>query len=291
MQKIVLNLWFDKEAKEAAALYTSIFPDSRIESTTVLHDTPSGDVDLVTLRLCGQRFDFMSAGPLFKFTPAISFVVECPTPAEVDTLWAALSPGGAELMPLGEYPFSPRFAWVEDRFGVSWQLLCSGVAKSRITPMFMFVGSNCGRAEEALQLYTALLPDSHIDSLLRYGGGEAPDREGTLKHAAFTLAGRSFTAIDSAHAHNFTFTEAISLVVFCANQAEIDHFWNALSAVPEAEQCGWLKDRFGVSWQIVPTAMDAMMADADPHKLARVTEAFLQMKKIDLAALERAYAG
>ncbi|MBL8157128.1 MAG: VOC family protein, partial [Anaerolineae bacterium] len=156
MQKIVPYLWFDKEAKEAAALYTFTFPDSRIESVSTLHDTPSGDVDMLTVRLCGQRFDLMSAGPLFKFTPAISFVVECATPAEVDAFWAALSPGGTELMPLGEYPFSPRFAWVADRYGVSWQLMSSGVVKPRITPMLMFVGANCGKADEAMQLYTAL---------------------------------------------------------------------------------------------------------------------------------------
>ncbi|MBL8153249.1 MAG: VOC family protein [Anaerolineae bacterium] len=291
MQKIVPYLWFDKEAKEAAALYTATFPDSRIESVSTLHDTPSGDVDMVTVRLCGQRLDFMSAGPLFKFTPAISFVVECPTAAEVDAFWAALSPGGSELMPLGEYPFSPRFAWVQDRYGVSWQFLCSGVASPRITPMLMFVGANCGKAEAAMQLYTSLFQDSRIDALMRYGADEAPDREGTVNHAGFTLAGQSFAALDSAHAHQFNFTEAISLMVYCADQAEIDHFWDALSAVPEAEQCGWLKDRYGVSWQIVPTALDAMMSDPDPHKAARVTEAFLKMKKFDLAALERAYAG
>ncbi len=291
MQKIVPYLWFDKEAKEAAALYTSTFPDSRIESVSTLHDTPSGDVDMLTVWLCGQRFDFMSAGPLFKFTPAISFVVECATPAEVDALWSALSPGGTELMPLGEYPFSPRFAWVADRYGVSWQLMSSGVVKPRITPMLMFVGANCGKAEEAMQLYASLFPDARIDAVMRYGNDETPDREGTVKHAGFTLAGQSFSALDSAHAHNFTFTEAISLMVYCADQSEIDHFWDALSAVPEAEQCGWLKDRYGVSWQIVPTAMNTMMSDPDPQKAARVTEAFLKMKKFDLATLQRAYAG
>jgi predicted 3-demethylubiquinone-9 3-methyltransferase (glyoxalase superfamily) len=291
-QTIVPSLWFDTQAKEAAALYTALFQDSHIESITTLHDTPSGDVDTVMLRLCGQRFSFISAGPLFKFNPSISFQVECTSKAEVDKLWAGLGEGGSALMPLQSYPFNEYFGWVADRYGVSWQLmLVPGATRQQIVPAFLFVGAQCGKAEAAIQLYTSLFPDSQIGGITRYGTGEAPDAEGTVKQAAFTLAGHRFSAMDSAHAHQFSFNEAVSLMVYCADQATIDHYWERLSAVPEAEQCGWLKDPFGVSWQIVPEAMDAMMADPDPAKVARVTAAFLQMKKFDLAALQRAYAG
>ena len=291
MQKIVPHLWFDRQAKEAAALYAGVFPDSRLVSVTTLHDTPSGDVDIVQLDLCGRRFQFISAGPLFKFTPAISFRVDCATPAEVDALWAALVEGGSELMPLGAYPFSERYSWLEDRYGVSWQLMATGAARQRITPAFMFTNAQCGKAEEAIRFYCSLFPDSQVGSVLRYGSDEPPDAPGTVKQAAFTLAGQAFAAMDSAYAHDFNFNEAVSLMVYCETQAEIDRYWEALSAVPEAEQCGWLKDRYGVSWQIVPSAMDTMLADPDPQKIAQVTAAFLQMKKFDLAALERAYAG
>ena len=291
MQTIVPHLWFDRQAKEAAALYTGVFSDSRLVSVTTLHDTPSGDVDTVQLDLCGQRFQFISAGPLFKFTPAISFRVDCATPAAVDALWAALAEGGSALMPLGAYPFSERYGWLEDRYGVSWQLMATGAAQQRITPAFMFTNAQCGKAEEAIRFYCSLFPDSQVDSVLRYGSDEPPDAPGTVKQAAFTLAGQAFAAMDSAYAHDFNFNEAVSLMVYCETQAEIDRYWQALSAVPEAEQCGWLKDRYGVSWQIVPAAMDAMLADPDPQKAARVTAAFLPMKKFDLAALERAYAG
>jgi predicted 3-demethylubiquinone-9 3-methyltransferase (glyoxalase superfamily) len=153
MQKITPHLWFDKEAKEAAEFYTSVFPKSKIKDTTTLHNTPSGTVDIVTIELMEQEFMLLSAGPLFKFNEAISFVVYCDT------------------------------------------------------------------------------------------------------------------------------------------QEEIDYYWKKLSAVPEAEQCGWLKDRYGLSWQIVPTAMSEMMKEKDAKKLARVTEAFLKMKKFDIAALQRAYKG
>jgi predicted 3-demethylubiquinone-9 3-methyltransferase (glyoxalase superfamily) len=153
MQKITPHLWFDKEAKEAAKFYTSVFPKSKIKNTTTLRNTPSGAVDIVTIELLRQEFMLISAGPLFKFNEAISFMVYCDT------------------------------------------------------------------------------------------------------------------------------------------QKEIDYYWENLSAVPEAEQCGWLKDKYGLSWQIVPTVMNDMMKDKDKKKLARVTEAFLKMKKFDIKTLKRAYEG
>lgn len=107
----------------------------------------------------------------------------------------------------------------------------------------------------------------------------------------FMLENQWFAAMDSAHEHNFAFNEAISFIVYCDTQEEIDYYWNKLSAVPEAEQCGWLKDKYGLSWQIVPAVMDKMMQDQDPERLARVTQAFLKMKKFNLPALQRAYEG
>jgi len=151
--KITPHLWFDKEAREAAEFYTSVFPKSKIKSSTILSDTPSGTVESVTIDLMGQEFMLLSAGPLFRFNEAISFIVRCKT------------------------------------------------------------------------------------------------------------------------------------------QKEIDYYWEKLSAVPEAEQCGWLKDKFGLSWQIVPAAMDKMMKDKNGERLARVTQAFLKMKKFDIKALEQAYKG
>lgn len=292
MHKITLHLWFDTQAKEAAALYTRLFPDSRVLSSVTLPGAPGGDTDIVTLELCGAPFQFISAGPLFRFTPAISFRVDCTAADEVDRLYAALIEGGAALMPLDSYDFSPRYAWVQDRYGVSWQLMLNPAGGApRITPTLMFVGARCGKAEEAVRFYTGLLPQSEVGEITRYGAGAAPDAEGSIKQAAFTLAGQPFAAMDSGYEHDFGFNEAISLLVSCADQAEIDRYWAALSAVPEAEQCGWLKDRYGVSWQIVPQAMDAMMSSGTPEQMARVTAAFLPMKKFDLAALERAYEG
>jgi predicted 3-demethylubiquinone-9 3-methyltransferase (glyoxalase superfamily) len=292
MQKITPHLWFDTEAVEAAEFYASILPDSKVTNVTTIHDTPSGDTPIVSFELMGQPFMAISAGPLFKFTPAVSFAVSCTTREQVDTIWARLSDGGTELMPLASYPFSDRYGWTTDRYGLSWQIMLVAEEQGgqRITPTLMFVGEVCGKAEEAINLYTSVFPDSKVRAILRYGEGEEPDEEGTIKYASFLLDGQQFAAMDSAREHDFGFNEAISFIVNCETQEEIDHFWN-LSAVPEAEQCGWLKDRYGLSWQVVPSAMDEMLRDGTKEQIARVTEAFLQMKKFDLAELQKAYEG
>jgi predicted 3-demethylubiquinone-9 3-methyltransferase (glyoxalase superfamily) len=293
VQNITNHLWFDKEAKEAAEFYTSIFKDSKIKNTTTLDNTPSGRVDIVTIDLAGEEFTLMSAGPLFKFTPAVSFLVSCNTKQEVEALWEKFSAKGLVLMELGKYPFSEKYGWVQDRYGLSWQLMFSGdpTSEQTITPTLMFVGKQAGKAEDAINSYASVFPNSKVGDIFRYGKGEAPDKEGTIKYAPFTLAGQRFAAMDSARDHNFTFNEAISFVVHCDTQEEIDHYWDRLSAEPKAEQCGWLKDQYGVSWQIVPTVLKEMLKDPDGKKRARVTEAFLKMKKFDIAKLKDAFEG
>jgi predicted 3-demethylubiquinone-9 3-methyltransferase (glyoxalase superfamily) len=293
MQKIVTHLWYDKEAAEAASFYTSLFDDSRIESSAKIYDTPSGTSELVTISLAGTRFMLISAGPFFKINPSISIRVDCETVEEIDILWGKLSDGGIALMPLDSYPFSRKYGWIQDRYGLSWQLMLSDkVAEGRkFTPTLMFTGEHCGQAEAAIRFYTEVFSNSSLEGELYYGENEEPDTPGTVKHAAFTLEGQPFAAMDSAYQHEFTFNEAVSLLVNCKDQKEIDYFWEKLSFVPEAEQCGWLKDKYGVSWQIVPEAMEEMLRKGNPEQLKRVTAAFLQMKKFDLAKLREAYEG
>jgi predicted 3-demethylubiquinone-9 3-methyltransferase (glyoxalase superfamily) len=290
MQKIVPHLWFDRQAKAAAALYTSIIPPGHIRWIAQLHNTPSGSVDIVSAEIGGREFQLLSAGPEFKFNPSVSFLVGCQNAAEVDALWETLNTDGQALMPLGTYDFSPRYGWTNDRYGLSWQVMqATGVP--RILPTQMFVGSAYGRCEEAVRFYTGVFPGSEISELMRYGENEAPDRPGCIRHANFTLSGQPFAAQESNHAHAFGFNEAISYMVYCDTQDEIDHFWRMLSADPAAEACGWLKDRFGFSWQIVPVAMDALLRDSDPTRMARVTECMLTMKKLNIAELQRAHNG
>lgn len=298
MSKITPHLWFDQEAKEAAEFYTSLFPDSRITNITTLHDTPSGDSDIVSFDLAGQPFMAISAGPLFKFNPSISFIVnfdpsrDQDARSHLDSLWEGLSQGGTALMPLDQYPFSERFGWVQDKYGLSWQLILTnpeGEERPFIIPALMFVGEVAGRAEEAINLYLSVFSDSRPGAMMRFGSGQEPDREGTVMFADFMIENQWFAATDSAHPHGFSFNEAISFIVHCDAQKEIDSYWEKLSAVPEAEQCGWLKDKFGVSWQIVPKVMEEMMEKGTREQVDRVTQAFLPMKKLIIADLKKAY--
>lgn len=308
MEKITPHLWFDKEAKEAAEFYASVFPDSKINNISVIKDTPSGDCDIVSFQVWGQSFMSISAGPLFKFNPSVSFMVNFDplffkgsagpdkeaARKKLDTTWESLSKDGTVLMPIDKYPFSERYGWIQDRFGVSWQLILTdpgGDPRPPIVPSLLFVGENAGRAEEAIRFYLDVFHDSKMGAVFHYGPDQMPDKEGTVMYADFMVENCWLAAMDSAHEHKFNFNEAISFMVSCNTQKEIDHYWGKLSAIPQAEQCGWLKDKFGLSWQVVPSKMNEMMNNKNPERVARVTEAFLKMKKFDLAELEKAYEG
>jgi predicted 3-demethylubiquinone-9 3-methyltransferase (glyoxalase superfamily) len=294
MQKIVPHLWYDKEAKEAAQFYVSLFEQSKLVYTKVIKNPPPyGDAELVSFALAGQQFMAISAGPYFKFNSSISLMVACATSEEVDRMWEVLSAGGTELMPLGEYPFSKRYAWVQDRYGLSWQLMFTegGQEVQKIRPNLLFSDGSCGKAEEAVRYYAEVFENSEIGMISRYGEGEATSSKAKVNYAAFKLDGVAFSAMDNGYDVDFTFNEAFSLIVNCSDQKEIDYFWEKLSAVPEAENCGWCKDQFGVSWQVVPSNMEEILFGGSEEQVQRVTEAFLKMKKFDLEALEKVRLG
>lgn len=300
MRMITPHLWFDKEAREAAEFYVSLCLGSEITNVTKLTNTPSGDCDVVSFQLAGQPFMAISAGPLFRFNPSVSFHIRCSTTQEVDAIWERLSPGSQVLMPLGAYPFSERFGWLNDKYGLSWQVIYAGdgAVPQRFIPALLFVGDVCGKAEEAIKFYASVFRNApagagatEAEVLSRYGKGEEPEKEGTVRRAQFSLAGQEFVAMDSARDHRFAFNEAVSFMVPCDTQEEIDYFSNSLSADPKAEQCGWLKDKYGLSWQISPVAMQELMGGSDRARIDRVTQAFLKMKRFDIAALKRAAAG
>jgi predicted 3-demethylubiquinone-9 3-methyltransferase (glyoxalase superfamily) len=144
------------------------------------------------------------------------------------------------------------------------------------------------RAEEAAELYTSVFPNSRITSVSRYPDG-AGERGGTVLTVEFELDGQSFVALNAGP--EFTFSEAISFQVPCADQDEVDHYWNALTDGGEESQCGWLKDRFGLSWQVFPEALPRLLSDPDPERAQRAMDAMMTMRKIDLEAIEKAAAG
>lgn len=299
-QKIVTHLWFDTQAREAAEFYASLFPDSHIASVTTLHNTPSGDADIVSFKLWGHSFMAISAGPYFKFNPSISLMVNFDPSQDkeavtrIDAIWAKLLEGGKVLMPIDKYPFSERYGWVQDKYGLSWQLILTnskGEERPIIIPSLLFVKDSYGKAEDAMNFYLSVFKDSKKGVLMHYGPGQEPNKEGTVMFADFKLLDTWFAAMDGGGEHDFMFNEAISFIVKCDTQEEIDYHWEKLSAVPQSEQCGWLKDKYGISWQIVPKAMDEMMGSGDKEKVDRVTQAFLKMKKFDIAKLKEAYDG
>ena len=141
------------------------------------------------------------------------------------------------------------------------------------------------QGEEAAEFYTSVFPNSKIVEVTRYGSA-GPRPEGTAMTVSFELDGQRFVALNGGP--DFSFTEAVSFQVACADQDEVDHYWNALSEGGEEGPCGWLKDRYGLSWQIVPTALYELLSDPDPERAQRVMGAMLEMKKIEIAELERA---
>lgn len=290
MQKIVPHLWFDKEAKEAAMFYISLFEGSKFLNATVIENTPSGDAELVIFELAGLEFQAISAGPYFKFNPSNSLMVACESVEEVNTKWKALLEGGTELMPLGEYPFSNWYGWVQDRYGLSWQLMLMDDSQTvqKITPNLLFSSDACGKAEEALKAYAEIFEDSEIEFISKYGVGEAVSSKAKVNYAAFQLGGFHLSAMDNAVDGDFNFNEAFSLIINCKDQKEIDYYWDKLSAIPEAEQCGWIKDKFGISWQIVPENINEILFKGPKDENLRAAEALLKMKKIDIHALEKA---
>ena len=294
MKEITPCLWFDSNAEEAVNFYVSLFSNSKIGKVSRYGDSgaevsgqPKDTVMTMTFRLEGQPFMALNGGPQFKFSPAISFFVNCKTEKEIDGLWEKLSGGATVLMELGKYPFSEKFGWLQDKFGISWQLMISDRSQ-KIVPFLTFVGDQFGKAEDAINLYTSLFPNSSTERVERYEKGEH-DKEGAIKHAVFTLNGQNFMAMESSASHKFTFTHAISFVVNCENQAEVDQFWSNLSKEGQEEPCGWLQDKFGVSWQIVPIVLPELLQDPDRKKAEKVMKAMLQMKKIDINILKQAY--
>lgn len=271
-------LWFDGKAKEAADFYCSVFDNSVIISENQL---------VVIFESSGQKFMCLNGGPGFKINPSISFYIICETEKEIDFLSAKFLEGGSELMPLAKYDWSAKYGWLQDKFGVNWQLSFGGMEKTgrKISPALMFTDKQAGKAEQALRFYTSVFKGSEIIGIVKYGKDDN-DIEGTVKHAEFTLNNQTFMAIDSSFMHQFTFNEAVSLVVDCETQEEIDYFWERLTEGGEEIQCGWLKDRFGVSWQVVPTVLAGLIND--PSRSERVAGVFLKMKKFDIEKLLQA---
>ena len=271
-------LWFDGNAKEAADFYCNVFSNSKVTTNTPM---------VVQFEIEGKKLMGLNGGPMFKINPSISLFVTCQTDEEIDRIYNKLVEGGSAMMSLDKYPWSEKYAWVTDKFGMTWQLMLDRLSEGRqkVIASFLFVGQQYGKAQDAMKQYTSIFPNSAIYHLETYKAGEAQP-EGSLKFGHFSLNGEMFAAMDGTGDHNFTFNEGLSLTVQCETQEEIDNYWVKLTEGGEESRCGWLKDRFGVSWQIVPKVLGRLMTDS--AKAQRVMAEVMKMKKLDIQTLVNA---
>lgn len=264
---------------EASEFYIQTFGEGKVNQTSPF---------VVQIELSGQKFMLLNDGPSSLPNPAISFMVICESEEETEKYWNKLIEGGNILMALDSYDWSPKYGWVQDKYGVSWQLYTGDKAATpqKFCPTLMFTGAKVGEATNAVHYYTGLFPDSNIEGIMKYSESDGENVD-FVKHAQFTLNGYVVMAMDSSADHKFAFNDAISLVVECETQNEIDKYWEQLTANGGREvACGWLTDQYGISWQIIPKGLGKLVSD--PERGQRVMGALMKMKKLVIADLENA---
>ena len=278
-ENITPCLWYNNQAREAANLYCAAFENAKITAQSPM---------VTAIDVNGQSLTLLDGGPMYKPNPSISFYYICEKADELDRAWNTLSKEGMVLMPLDKYPWSEKYGWINDKFGVSWQISLGKLSDvgQKFTPCLMFVGKQYGRADEAITHYSSIFKNVNVEGILRYGKGESPDEEGRIKHAQISLNNQKFMLMESAAAHQFGFSEGISLTILCDNQDEIDYYWEKLTESGQESMCGWLKDKFGVSWQIIPSIMGSIMTD--PAKAGKAAQAFMSMRKLNIEQIVQA---
>jgi predicted 3-demethylubiquinone-9 3-methyltransferase (glyoxalase superfamily) len=299
-QKIIPNLWFNGNAEEAVGFYVSVFPDTSTVSTSHYPKSKeegladfqldmAGKVLTIDFDIMGFRFVTINAGPEFTPNPSMSFFITLDSKEGIDELWEKLVDGGKELMALGKYPFSEYYGWVQDKYNVSWQLILNnpeGDQRPKVMPSLLFTQDKDGKAEEAITFYTSVFKDSpstssgqvKLGQLVRRTEDDGTAKSGTLAFGDFMIEGTWVAAMDGGEGHDFTFNEGVSLLVSCRDQDEIDYYWEKLTADGGQESvCGWLKDKYGVSWQVAPEGMEELMKKPDAFKT------MMKQKKIVIA--------
>lgn len=267
-------IWFDHQAHEAADFYCHIFKRSRKLSR---NDFAS------TFEINGSKFMTMNGGPKYKANQAISYYVYCDKEIEIERIYNLLKEDGQIIMPLDTYPWSEKYAWVCDKYGVSWQLdIDKIVSYQKIVPCLLFVNNKNEMVKESIDFYSSVIENSKI--LV-----EAPHSEesgmpkGSLLFAQCKLNGVIFNFMSSTMHHDFDFSHGNSLVYECKDQMEIDHLWGKLGEHGVYERCGWLQDKYGVSWQVIPQILQKLVAD--PEKGQKVIQAFIPMTKFEIDKL------
>ncbi|HET9057804.1 MAG TPA: VOC family protein [Chitinophagaceae bacterium] len=268
-------IWYNEQAKEAAAFYCSFFSNSKIISENPV---------VVIFEINGKKIMALNGGAKYKINPSISFFINCQTQQETDHLWSNLIDGGKILMPLDEYAWSKRYGWVQDKFGMTWQIMLNNeedTLQQTLTPSLLFTADNFGKAQEAIQFYSSVFENSQTAIMAHYPMEDV--HAGKVMFCRFYLNNYPIIAMDGPGVHEYSFNEAVSFVVECDTQEEIDYYWNIFTKDGKESMCGWCKDKFGISWQVVPVILGELMGN--PAKRQNVINAFLKMKKIDIQTL------
>jgi predicted 3-demethylubiquinone-9 3-methyltransferase (glyoxalase superfamily) len=294
MNSIIPNLWFDKNALEAVRFYTSVFENSSKGQTayygdegTEIHGMPEGTPMSIEFKIKGLNLVALNGGPHFKFNESVSFYVYCGSDREVERLYNLLAEGGSINMRLDKYDWSEKYAWVKDKFGVSWQLDADDInSDQKIVPSLLFVNDKFNKVKDAVNYYTNIFSDSKI-----IFSSPHPGNEDNLLFAQFSLNSNLFNAMSGAGEHKFDFNEAVSLIINCESQEEVNYYWEKLTDGGSESMCGWLKDKYGVSWQVIPSMLKKLISDPDKEKASRVMAVLLQMKKLDSELLQKAFDG
>lgn len=281
---IIPAFWCNGTMAEQARAYAALFPGATIDGQEPAAWAP--DAPGATLALDGCPVQLIDGGPMYAPTPAISLFVQRADEAGVRALWDALAEGGAVLIPLEAWPWARLYGWVQDRWGVSWQVNLGPVAEvgQAVLPYLTFVGAAAGKVRAALDLYARAFPDLTVDGIHDHDGS-GPDPAGTVMHAQVRLRGGTMMLSDSAHAHAWGFTPGTSLSVLCADQAQVDRLWDLFLDGGQPSRCGWLTDAFGLSWQIVPQVLHDIMTTGTRDQKARAVAAFLPMDRLDGPAI------
>ena len=270
--------WFASEAVAAFSTYEKAFAGSKITNSTGF---------LSELSLGASKIAGMNGGPSFVPNRSISIYAELLTIEAVDFAYEVLKEGGEILMELKSYDWSKRYGWVQDKWGVNWQLtLAMPGEQASLSPAMMFAYHQQGRAREAISFYQEVFADAQV-LFIADATSPGPNDQPEVLHAQVMLGGNKVVLFDSGVPQELSFTEGVSLMLPVETQAEIDHYWDSLVAGGGDEgQCGWCKDRFGVSWQIFPSKLGQWLSD--PQKGGRAGAVMRTMKKLDLAALRDA---
>ncbi|MFV0557249.1 MAG: VOC family protein [Enterococcus sp.] len=276
-------LWIDGKAPQIAAYYLDTFKETQPLKTTHFVDNQhgkAGEILTMTLELAGCEFMLLNGGDEFTPTPAISYLVDCETEAEVRHVWERLSHDGQILMPLSTEDIGSLFGWTIDQFGYSWQVRLSATPQ-KITPCIMFANDLVGQALAARQTW------------IQAFGGEATfeqlDDDDRVLMAGFNLRGQDFLIMESNYAHDFGFSLANSFYLYCQDQADIDQVWQAITQNGAEYPCGWMVDQYGLSWQTTTEELEDMTADGHEKQTLQMTLALYEMKKLDLEKLRQAF--